>query len=139
MASDIVGGIGDSPSGYEGSTVWEPRIDDYGFYKIRVKMLSQKRPDGKDEDDYSRELDDQEITLVVLPPLPKPRHGEFGWTLPLADRPLPFDVLEELLPRLGVQWVKLPVWYPADEPGRGDALVKFAERVSNAGIEVVGV
>jgi hypothetical protein len=142
-AADIVGGIGNRPDGYEGSTVWEPRIDDFGFYKVRVQMLSEDHDDesrGGAINQYSRELDDKEITLAVLPKLPAPsRTGEFGWTLPLADKPLSFDLLEELLPRVGVHWVKLPVWFPADAPARGDDLVRFAERVSGSGIQVVGI
>src|SRR5690606_5097743 len=83
--------------------------------------------------------DDKEITLVVLPSLPAAPRGEFGWTLPRADHPLPFGLLEELMPRVGVHWVKLPVWFPANDPARGEELVKFAERVSGSGIQVVGI
>src|SRR5690606_28548009 len=126
-AADIVGGIGNRPSGYEGSTVWEPDIDDYGFYKVRVMMLSEDRDEQASADLYTRELDDKEITLVVLPPLPPAPQGEVGWTLPQADHPLSFSLLQELMPRVGIQWVKLPVWFPADDPARGEEFVKFAE------------
>src|SRR5690606_17693037 len=67
------------------------------------------------------------------------RTGEFGWTLPRADDPLSFDLLENLMPRVGIHWVKLPVWFPADKPLRGDEFVRFAERVSGSGIQVVGI
>lgn len=140
-ADDIVGGIGNRPSGYEGTQYWTPDIDDYGFYKIRVEMLREK---GKDDDesqlsDYDRQLEERVITLAVLPKLPRPSHGEFGWTLPLADKPLSFEILADLLPRVGVHWVKMPVWYPADDRSRGEEIIRFAERTSASGIEVVGI
>src|SRR5690606_38551961 len=133
------GGIGNRPDGYEGSTTWEPRIDDFGFYKVRVQMLSEEREDDQQRGEYSRELDDQEITLVVLPELPPSRTGEFGWTLPRADDPLSFDLLVTLRRRVEIHWVNPPVWFPADKPLRGDEFVRFAERVSGSGIQVVGI
>ena len=44
-----------------------------------------------------------------------------------------------MLPRVGVHWVKMPVWYPSDEPQRGEAFVTFAERISAKQVEVVGI
>ncbi len=139
-ADDIVGVIGNHPDGYEGSTLWKPKIEEYGFYKIQVEMLrAQDSSHPTEETDYDRQLQAQVITLAVLPPLSRPLQGEFGWTLPVADRPLSFESLVDLLPRVGIHWVKLPVWYPADEPERGEQFVRFAERVSASQIEVVGI
>lgn len=139
-ADDIVGTIGNRPSGYEGTQYWTPNIDDYGFYKIRVEMLREdKAEQGNELSEYDRQLEERVITLAVLPKLPRPREGEFGWTLPLADRPLSFEVLADLLPRVGVHWVKLPVWYPPTDRGRGEDIIRFAERTSSSGIEVIGI
>ncbi|MGI9455747.1 MAG: hypothetical protein ACR2NU_04250 [Aeoliella sp.] len=139
-ADDIVGAIGNRTNGYEGSTVWRPKIDEYGFYKIRVEMLKENTAGSTlEQTDYDRQLQEQVITLAVLPPLPRPAQGEFGWTLPVADQPLSFESLAELLPRVGVHWAKMPVWYAADDPARGEEFVRFAERASASQIEVVGI
>lgn len=138
-ADEIVGTIGNRPSGYEGTTRWTPNIEDYGFYKIRVEMLREDNAETRELSEYERHLEERIVTLVVLPKLPRPRQGEFGWTLPLADKPLTFDVLADLLPRVGVHWVKMPVWYPLEDRARGEEIVRFAERTSASGIEVVGV
>ncbi len=140
-ADEIVGAIGNRPSGYEGTTYWTPNIEDYGFYKIRVEMLREENDKPKDREatDYERQLEERVITLAVLPKLPRPKRGEFGWTLPVADDPLSFDILADLLPRVGVHWVKMPVWYPVQQRSRGEEIVRFAERTSASGIEVVGI
>ncbi len=140
-ADEIVGTIGNRPSGYEGSIDWTPDIEDYGFYQIRVEMLREDDGESPESElsDYIRELDKRVITLAVLPKLPRPAHGEFGWTLPVADKPLSFDVLADLLPKVGVHWVKMPVWYRIDDRARGEEIVRFAERTSASGIEVVGI
>lgn len=137
-ADDIVGAIGNRPSGYEGTTYWTPKIEDYGFYKIRVEMLREDQ-DAREFSDYDRQLEERVITLAVLPKLPRPKQGEFGWTLPMADDPLSFEILADLLPRVGVHWLKMPVWYPATDRTRGEEVIRFAERTSASGIEVVGI
>lgn len=137
-ADDIVGAIGNRPSGYEGTTYWTPKIDDYGFYKIRVEMLREDE-ENREFSDYDRQLEERVITLAVLPSLPRPKQGEFGWTLPMADDPLSFEILADLLPRVGVHWLKMPVWYPVADRARGEEIIRFAERTSAAGIEVVGI
>ncbi len=139
-ADEIVGNIGNRPSGYEGTTYWTPNIEDYGFYRIRVEMLREHHHEAAEElSDYERQLEERVITLAVLPKLPRPSHGEFGWTLPTADEPLSFDILADLLPKVGVHWVKMPVWYPVQDRPRGEEIIRFAERTSAAGIEVIGI
>lgn len=138
-ADEIVGTIGNRPSGYEGTTYWTPKIEDYGFYKIRVEMLRKETGEDRQLSDYDRQLEERVITLAVLPNLPRPDEGEFGWSLPTADKPLSFEVLADLLPRVGVHWAKLPVWYPVTNRTRGEEIIRFAEQTSASGIEVVGI
>ena len=88
-ASDIVDGIGNTPAGYEGSTQWRPAIPGYGFYSVNVKMLSSDSS-GKHTDDQ-REMDSRVIWIAVVPPLPMPAQGDFGWSLPDGDHPLSFQ------------------------------------------------
>lgn len=130
--------------GYEGTAVWRPAIDDYGFYKIRVEMLRDSNPGDATSgeghvSDYDLQLEPQVLTLAVLPPLPSPAIGEFGWSLPTANRPLDFDALTRLLPNVGVHRVKMPVWYERGDRNRGEEIVRFAERLSSSGIELIGV
>lgn len=131
-ASEIVDGYGSDKSSYEGSMEWRPPIKDYGFYRVRVGMFSGTTGEPVGER--------RSITLaVVRPGLDTSESGEFGWTLPRADRPLSFPVLQELLPRVGVRLVKLPVWFPVGDEERGEELSRFAEQLAARGIETVGI
>lgn len=127
-ASDIVNTSKSRVRGYAGSTKWHPPIHDYGFYRVEVSMRTKRGT-----------LEKRVISLAVVPPIKDKDHGEFGWSLAGDDNPLSFDQLEELLPRVGVSWIKLPVWYGETEAERGEQLVMFAERLAAKDIEVVGV
>lgn len=131
-ASDIVDGFGSDKTSYEGAIEWRPPIHDFGFYRVRVGMFNPEtgRPIG----------DARAITLAVVPEsLPSGDGDEFGWSLPDADAPLPFDALQELLPRVGVKRVKLPVWFTPGDEQRGDAILSFSEQLAARGIDTVGV
>lgn len=132
LASDIVDGYGSSKTSYEGSIDWKPPIRDYGFYRVKVGMFHE----GTDVPVGAS----RSITIaVVREQLENTDTSEFGWSLPTADRPLPFPVLQELLPRVGVRMVKTPVWFAPGDERRGDELVRFAEQLAARGIETVGV
>ncbi len=71
---------------------------------------------------------------------PRPRRrGEFGWSLPDGDQPLSLAALGQLLPQVGINWVKFPVWSGGGSTERLDQLVTFSERLKRRGIETVGV
>ncbi len=127
-ASDIVSTSKPRPSGYAGSTQWHPPIQDFGFYRVEVSMRTKRGT-----------LEQRQISLAVVPPIKEKAHGEFGWSLAGDDNPLSFEQLEELLPRVGVSWIKLPVWYGESEAEKGEQLVVFAERLAAKDVEVVGV
>lgn len=116
------------PKGYEGSKDWHPPIREYGFYRVRVSMQTDRGT-----------LKREEISIAVVPPIQSASRGEFGWSLAGDEIPLTFEQLGELLPRTGVSWVKLPVWYGATETERGEQLVQFTEQLSAKDIDVVGV
>ncbi|QDT67171.1 hypothetical protein MalM25_00680 [Planctomycetes bacterium MalM25] len=131
-ASDIVDGFDTDKTSYEGEIDWLPPINEYGFYRVRVGMFNPEtnQPIG----------DARSITIaVVRQDLEISEQGEFGWSLPHADRPLSFDVLQELLPRVGVKRVKLPVWFQPGDERRSERIVQFAEQLAARGIETVGV
>ncbi|MEM8946675.1 MAG: hypothetical protein AAGD11_15990 [Planctomycetota bacterium] len=127
-ASDIVNRSRPQVKGYAGSTQWRPPIRDSGFYRVEVSMRTKRGT-----------LQRRVISLAVVPPIKEKVHGEFGWSLAGDDVPLSFEQLEELLPRVGLNWIKLPVWYGETQAERGEQLVVFAERLAAKDIEVVGI
>ena len=127
-SSDFIQDAVKRPSGYAGSTQWRPPIKEYGFYRVRVLMQTTH---GIPQEHV--------ISVAVVPPIQKHGQGEFGWSLTGGKTPLSFSQLEQLLPRVGISWVKLPVWYSQDEPERGDQLVRFTDKLAGKDIEVVGV
>jgi hypothetical protein len=135
--SDVVDGIGDAPAGYEGTAQWRPEIPGYGFYRVVVNMLAADV--GADRPDVERELDNRIVWLAVAPPLTMPTQGEFGWTLPQGDQPLSYQQLSRLLPEVGINWVKVPLWYDASDPQRGDEIIRFVELLGASNVEVVGI
>ncbi|MGL4511768.1 MAG: hypothetical protein ACRCT8_01645 [Lacipirellulaceae bacterium] len=130
-ASEVLDGLANSDTGYEGEIEWKPPIRDHGFYRIRVHMRSGET---------GKLLSEQAVTIAVVPEgLAKGERGEFGWTLPDSDKPLSFATLQDLLPLAGVSLVKLPVWYRPEDEKRGDDIVRFAEQLAARDIEAVGV
>ncbi len=127
-ASDIVNSGQPKAKGYEGSTEWRPPIQGYGYYRVEISMRTQRGT-----------LEKRSLSLAVVPPIEDKAHGEFGWSLAGDDIPLSFDQLEELLPRVAVNWLKLPVWYGETEPERGEQLILFTERLAAKDIEVIGI
>ena len=119
---------GDNQAGFQGSTIWRPEINEPGFYKIRCGLRCRE----------GLTLE-REQSLVCIEPAQSSPRGEFGWTLPGGDRPLPFSALERILPQMGINWVKLPMWVSDAETRRLDQLVAFAERMSARNIETVGL
>lgn len=127
----------DGPDGYEGTIKWQPKLPDYGFYRVVVTMRSST-PVGDDGDD-DHELGGRIVDVVVVPPLDMPTHGEFGWTLSDSGDPLSFQDLSRLLPQVGINWAKVPVWFDADDQRKGDELIRFVELLGASHIDVVGV
>ncbi len=127
-ASDIVNTSSTKTKGYAGSTQWRPPIRDFGFYRVHVSMQTKRGT-----------LKEDVISLAVVPPMQEKGYGEFGWSLAGDDIPLSFQQLEELLPKVAVSWIKLPVWYGESETERGEQLVIFSERLAAKDIEIVGV
>lgn len=130
-ASEVLDGLSNSNTGYEGSREWRPPITDHGFYRVRVQLRSGQGGEL---------LSEKAVTIAIVPEgLMTGQRGEFGWTLPDADRPLSFAQLQDLLPLAGVTLVKLPVWYPANDEKRGDQIVSFAEQLAARDVETVGL
>ena len=114
--------------GFQDGTSWKPVIRDPGFYRLRCRLRCREGM-----------ILEREQTLVIIEANENPPRGEFGWTLANGDRPLSLSALEKLLPHVGINWVKLPMWVSDAESRRLDQLVAFAERMSARGIETVGL
>lgn len=115
-------------SGFSGKMTWQPPIKEAGYYSVRVSTPG------------STGLEMTEIaSFVVMPPLLRGKVGEFGWSLPDVDRPLPIRMLPSLLNETGVHWVKCPVWFGAHETKRAEEIAWFAERLSSFHIQMVGL
>lgn len=127
-----------APNGYEGSIDWKPKIPDYGFYRIAVRMSTGDRT-AEGASSAHQIAPPRMVNLVVAPPLDMPKRGEFGWTLPDGDQPLSFQDLSRLLPQVGINWTKLPVWFDANDQQRGDELIRFVELLGASNIDVVGI
>ncbi|MEM9659737.1 MAG: hypothetical protein AAF961_15355, partial [Planctomycetota bacterium] len=123
-SSDIVGST-TTRAGYAGITSWRPPIREHGFYKVRVAMQSERGV-----------LMEETINLAIVPPLDAASHGRFGWSFADDEVPLSVDQLGKLLPRVAINWVKIPVWYGRSDAERGDELVVLTERLAAQDIEV---
>ncbi len=111
-----------------GTIDWKPPIDGAGYYAARVSMQTSQGV-----------LHEKVIPLAVLKPLSETIGGEFGWTLPGGDEQISLDTLERLLPIVGINWLKFPLWYSAEDSDRGRRLLKFAQRLEAERIQLVGI
>ncbi|MCX7427235.1 MAG: hypothetical protein NTW96_16605, partial [Planctomycetia bacterium] len=121
-------GLAEDAGDWRGHASWRPAVPGPGFYRVRAEIVGgSTRCSGR-------------LTLAVVESLGQRLAGEFGWSLPQGDRPLPLSALAELIDQAGVRWVKYPVWYgrSASET-RVEELIGFSERLSAAGIELVGM
>ena len=111
-----------------GTAGWKPPVGGPGFYRVWATM------EGADGMSHRRDL-----TLAVIEPQSNPPGGEFGWSLPQGDRPLPLYELSQVVSQAGISWVKYPLWFGGIGEDRVQQLVIFAERLTIHGIELVGL
>jgi len=114
----------DQDGGSLGASSWEPKLDKNGFYQVRVTVVGVSGLT-------------RTVNLVRVGSRKKRTSGEFGWSLPNGDNTLPLKTLATLLGKVGINWIKFPVWYNDDQ--RAERLAWFAERVSLDNIEMVGM
>ncbi|MCG8586562.1 MAG: hypothetical protein MI757_17810, partial [Pirellulales bacterium] len=114
--------------GYVGAVTWKPNLQSYGFYEARITLKAGDQMVHR-----------RQATVVIVGPEKQPSIGEFGWSLPDGDKQLSVDSLSRLLPLVGINWVKYPVWYGENDKGRLDRVAMFSERLSDSNIELVGV
>ncbi len=119
----------EEPAALIGKTTWNPPVPGPGFYRVRATMRGRRGLVLR-----------QGLSLAVFDRQQIPAGGEFGWTLPRGDQPLPLPLLSRLICQAGINWVKYPLWY---DQRRGDELLEqlitFGERLGQEGIELVGL
>jgi hypothetical protein len=127
---------GDKPSHGDALT-WSPPLPE-GYYRLRTRLA-----------DNQRTLAEHQTTVAVLPPLKRDSQdripedltaqvraqGNFGWSLPQADRRAQ---LPELADRLGVSAIKLPLWLDEKDAGR-PALQSLVAELRSRDVRVIGV
>lgn len=107
---------------------WSPPIAAPGFYHVHVAMRSGER-----------QILDRELSLAVIVPRAGAAGGEFGWSLSKGADPLPLPELADLVSKVGISWVKYPLWLGEQELSKNHELVRFVERLSSQQIEIVGL
>ncbi len=126
---------GDAAAGaaYAGALRWSPRITEPGYYRAEAEMHTRQGVAHRRSLSLAVVREPQSHGMRAM------TSGAFGWSLPPGNDPLPLEALASLTLQAGVQWVKLPAWFPAQDQDRGDRLAKFVDRVEQAGVTVVGV
>jgi hypothetical protein len=114
--------------GFAGEAKWSPASVAPGFYRVMVTMRGR---DGL--------MQQREVTFAVVRPERPLPNGEFGWSLPRGEHPLELNQMADLLGHAGVSRVKFPVWHSANDLARGNKLVRFAERLGELNISIVGL
>ena len=113
----------------------------------RARRSGSRRFPGRDSTGFGPRCEgrrglvlEREVTVAVFDAPQTPVDGEFGWTLPRGDRPLPLPVLTRLIRQAGIHWVKYPLWY---DPERGkeqiEELITLGEQLGQQRIELVGL
>lgn len=124
--------VGDSTEGigFRNETPWTPPISSsqFGYYQIRASIKSGG----------SAPLT-RVISLAVVRKLNPTEQGEFGWSFPKGEDPLPLRQLALLVEQAAVNWVKLPIWFGKSDDKLADRIAWFAERMSSSGVNLVGV
>ena len=96
---------------FVGSVRWRPSLSGNGFYRVIATMR------GRGGSQHQKT-----INLAVIDPTMNRSEGEFGWTLPRGEQPLPIRTLVGLLTQVGINWVKFPVWFSDNDRQQADQI-----------------
>ena len=131
-AESLLDVLSDDPVGRQGTAQWKPPVSEPGFYRVYAEMKGMEHL----ETIHRR----QELAFVVIDMRRNEPRGEFGWNLPQGDKPLPLSVLNRLLGRMGVSYVKYPLWYgQQSDENEIEELYRFAVKLNSQGIKLIGV
>ncbi len=119
----------EGPSGLTGESRWRLDVPGPGFYRVEAAMQ------GESGFVFRRRLN-----LAVIDSREPAPGSEFGWTLPDGGSSLPPSLLERLVCEVGIGHVKYPLWFGEERsPQEVERRVGFIDRLSTAGIELVGM
>ncbi|MBN2293824.1 MAG: hypothetical protein JXM70_15455, partial [Pirellulales bacterium] len=131
-AESLLDALSDEPVGRQGTAQWKPPVTGPGFYRVYAEMKGME---------HLRTIHRrQELSFVVIDSSRNEPRGEFGWNLPQGNRPLPLSKLSRLLGRMGVSYIKYPLWYGENlSENEIEELYRFAVKLNSQGIELIGV
>jgi hypothetical protein len=112
----------------DGRLSWKLPLTAPGYYCLQVELH-----------DAGTVVWRRRLTLVVVEPCRPVRGSEFGWTVPQADDRHALTGLQRWAPHAGLGKVKLPLWLEAEDDKHTQQIVQLVERLSQQGIEVVGM
>ncbi len=110
------------------SADWTAPIERPGFYRIRSKLTQTDRP-----------VHDRQLTVVVYEPRESSGKSEFGWSFPQGEGEFPLNELPKLVAIAGNGWLKFPVWMPAGDERRVQALTDLVDRCGAQNLHIVGL
>lgn len=107
---------------------WTLPIRQPGYYRLYAKVSHDEQV-----------VYQHEVRLAVADLATRPEQGEFGWTLPHGEQMLSLTTLAQWSSHAGLHWIKLPLWYDAQDQARVEALTWFADRLNAQGIGLIGL
>jgi len=113
-----------------GSAVWRPPLAEPGFYRVCAAMPGRQSAAHRPAS-----------TLVVVDPLARSESGgEFGWSFPPGEHPLPLPERLELIVQAGLGRVKYPLWYDEKTfPAEIAKLLRLSSDLDAHGVELIGL
>lgn len=119
--------------------VWKPKLPGSGYYEAVVRCRGNDRDPSNQEPTAERDVTfERRVRFASLPKIEPVRDGSFGWSFDAVRQPLPPRTLAQLAPELGVQWIRLPVWYDYEDHTAENEMADFLERLSEQGVQFIG-
>ncbi|HEV7278607.1 MAG TPA: hypothetical protein VGN57_00220 [Pirellulaceae bacterium] len=118
---------------------WTPELPGPGYYEAVVRCRGRDRDPSNRQPSAEGDVTFQRrVRFVALPKIEPARGGSFGWSFSAVRQPLAPRTLAQLAPELGVQWIRLPVWYDHEDQLAENEMADFLERLSEQGVQFIG-
>lgn len=119
--------------------VWKPALPGPGYYEAVVRCRGADRDPSSQQPATEGDVTfERRVRFASLPRIEAVRDGSFGWSFDAVRQPLPPRALAQLAPDLGVQWIRLPVWYDYEDQIAENEMADFLERLSEQGVQFIG-
>ncbi len=107
---------------------WKLPLAEPGYYRMQAELH-----------DAAAVVWRRRLTLAVVEPRRPAPGNEFGWTVPTAHDWTALAHLERLASYAALGKVKLPLWLDAEDQQQYQRAAQLVERLSQQGVEVVGM